>query len=924
MKERALKTVFLIGAVFLVIIASLIVFYKWGIPSIVNNSSALIEEQMSRILDSDVKIRGMKLETGMDIAFTVDKFTIDKDGKNYLTLSDIDTLFSIKEILKKRIVVKKILAKDIFVDAYNLSLIMPKQEKKKEKKESPIFLDFYNTLLGVKNVTLIYHAPEFSIDLNTKHAIFDRTNERKYLHLDFILDIKKDGYNINISANDQNRIFMENHIAYIKDFPIEIKKSKIVINALMTNKGKYNLNISAKNFSASDVADIVNSNLIVANGSQLLESVKDINGKVDFNIQYEDNKLNGDIRINEVNFKVKPILDMPVKITKGEVKIGEKDIDFVDFKGYYNNKKTNTFSLKGYTKDYQKTCDTKLDSDIFITNDLFKNYLSKMLGAPVQLVGDSMSKLIVKTKNGSSIDVLWFFLLRENHGFKFGEQSMVLEDYKTFFKVDLSVIKNILKINTIDYHITKEMKRGMTPLVQINGNLDMADNMKILDLNMNMPRSLPSEFLNFIACQKIFKKGTVSGNMHIDNHGAFPTMSGEFNLDKVFIPAQRLYIRKAKLKAEGNKIALISEGRFRREQYKFDGYVVNELRFPIIVKDVNLTVENIDVEKLLTQGAGVNQGVNEVNKKSSAAQALVSTGAENEEESDVMPPFQKGLIVIEKCGLNLLKGVYKEINFGNVHADMTLDKDGILKLKSNRFDIADGISTLRVNADLVNQKYSLRLGVKEVDSNIMATAILGLPRQISGKAKGLIDIHADKSLKLNGDIKFEIKDGTIEQVGYVEYILKVASLFRNPLAMFSPSTVIDLVNIPDGRFDEIKGEMKLEDNVIKRMKITSRASELTSLIYGRYDLTTNDASLRIYTKFSGKGKGFAGALRNISLNTLATKLSISARNERNYYANELEQLPKLEIGEEGAQVFLTKIDGDVLNYNFLSSLKRIK
>ena len=916
MKERALKIIFWIGTVFSVIIVSLLVFYKWGIPSIVNNSSGMIEKQAAQMLNSDVKIKGMKLKTGLDIAFTVEKFTIDKDGKNYLTLSDIDTLFSVREILKKRIVVKKMLAKDIYVDAYGLSQIMPKQEKEKEKKESPVFLDFYNTLLGVKNVALVYHAPDFSVDLKTKHAIFDRTRERKYLHVDFDLEIKKAGHNIKISANDKNRIFMENHVAYIKDFPIEIEKSKIVINAFMTNKGKYELKVLAQDFSAKDIADIVNSNLVVANGSQMLEPVKDINGKVDFNVIYADKKLGGDIKVNEVNLKLKPLLDMPVKVTKGEVKIGEKDIDFVGFEGYYNNKKTNTLSMKGYTKDYQKTCDTKLFSDIFITNDLFVNYLSKMLNSPVQIVGDSMSKLLIKSKNGS-VDVVWYFLLRENHGFKFGDQSMVLSDYKTFFKVDLSVIKNILKINTIDYHITKELKRGMTPLVQINGNLDMADNMKILDLNINMPRALPSEFLNFITCQKIFKRGNVSGKMSIDNHGAFPTMSGEFNLDKVFIPAQRIYVRKAKLKAEGNKIALVSEGRFRREQYKFDGYILNELRLPIIVKDVNLTVDNIDVEKLLLQEQGNGNAEN-------AAQALVSTGAENEEESDVMPPFQKGLIVIEKCGLNLLNGVYKEIIFGNVHADMTLDKEGILNLKSNRFDIADGISTLRVNADLVNQKYSLRIGVRDVDSNIMATAILGLPRQISGKAKGLIDISADKSLKLNGDIKFEIKDGTIEQVGYVEYILKVASLFRNPLAMISPSTVIDLVNIPEGRFDEIKGEMKLEDNIIKRMKITSRASELASLIYGRYDLTTNDASLRIYTKFSGKGKGFAGALRNISLNTLATKLSISARNDRNYYANELEQIPKLENGEENSQVFLTKVDGDVLNYNFLSSLKRIK
>ena len=917
MKIRVAKIFSYSAIILLIAVLALCIIYKFVIPSIVNSQKAacIIEKQAKKVFNADVQIKNIKLKTGLNIAFTVEKLTVDKEGKNYLTLSDIDTLFSLNHLYKRNIIVKKILAKDIYVDLYNLMKLLPKSEKKKKKK-SIIKLDFYNTLLGVKNVTLIYHSPDFNIDLEAKHAIFDRTDDRKYLHLVFDLHLQKNDHKIDISANDKNRIFMENHVAYIKDFPIEIDDSCIIINAFMTNKGKYELNVSAKNFNAEDVSNIFNSNLIVADGSQMLKPIKDIKGKVDFNVNLVQDKLNGNIQIKEVCLKIIPLLDMPVKITQGTINIGEKDIEYKDFKGYYNNKTSNTLSMEGYTKDYKNTCNTKLDSDIFITNDLFKNYLSKMLGSHVEIVGDSMSKLIIKSVKGS-VDILWFFLLRENHGFKFGTQSMVLKDYKTFFKVDLSVIKNILKINTINYHITKELKRGMTPLVQIDGNLDMENNMKILDLNINMPRQLPSEFLNFITCQKIFKKGYVSGHMKIENKGDFPVMTGEFNLDKVFVPAQRLYIRSAKLKAASNRIDLISEGRLRKEQYKFDGQILNELRLPIIVKDVNLTIDNIDVEKLLEQNQGTNTTQN-------ATQAIVSTGIENEEESDIIPPFPKGLIAVEKCSLNLLKGVYKEINFGNIHANMTLDKNGILNLKSNRFDIADGHSSLRITADLVNRKYNIKLGVKDVNSDVMATAILGLPRQISGKAKGFLDLNTDETLKLNGDIKFNIKDGTIGQVGYVEYVLKVASLFRNPLAMISPSILADLVSIPDGRFDDITGEMKLEDNIIKRMKITSIASELTTLIYGRYNLTTNDAMLRIYTKISDKGNGFAGALRNISLNSLASKLPTSARNESSYYANELEMIPTLESGEERSQVFLTKIDGDLINYNFLSSLKRIK
>ena len=919
MKRIALKTILKITSI---TVFTLLLFafasYKWCIPALISNPVIInfAQKEAGKILNADVTIQNPKLKTGGTISFTVDKFAIDKNNRNYLTLADIDILLSLRDLYKRRIIVRKVLAKDVFADVYNLSGLFPQKEQKKESESSFITFDMYNILLGVKNCRILYDNPDFKVDFTAKHAVFDRTQARKFLHFDFDLMLEKDGHQISVSANDQNRIFMDDGVAYIKDFPISIEDSNIVINAFLTRKKEYELRISAQNFNADDIADIVSSNLIVANGRQMLEPVKNIKGSVNFDVKFVKNVLNGTVSINDVYLEVKPLLNMPVRITKGNVLIGDKDIKLDDFEGYYNNKKTNTLSMKGDVKDYQHTCDTVLFSDIFVTNDFFKNYLSKMLGSPIQLVGDSMSKLLIKSKNGS-LDILWFFLLKENHGFKFGEQSMVLKDYKTFFKVDLSIIKNILKINTINYHITKELKRGMTPLVQIDGNIDMADNMKILDLNINMPRELPSEFLNFLACQKIFKKGYVSGKMHMDNHGDYAKLDGNFKFDKVLVPAQRMYIKSAELFAKDDKIILKSNGRYKRTSYSLNGHADNKLLLPIMVRDVNLTLDDVDVERFLVQ-----QQQTAGEEVQDAKSALVSKGTENEEDEPLK--FTKGLVVVEKCGLNLIKGKYKEINFGNLHADMTLDKDGVLNLKSNRFDIAEGFSTLRTRADLVNNKYYLKLGIKDVDSDKIASAMLGLPRQISGKAKGLIEINTDETFRLNGNIKFKINNGTIEQVGYVEYILNVASLFRNPLAMISPTTIFDMVNIPEGRFNEIQGEMQLEDNVIKRMKIESSADELATFIIGRYDLSTNDASLRIYTKFSGKSKGFAGFLRNFSLNTLATKISISARNDSNYYANELSMIPKLKNGEEKAQVFITKVDGDVINYNFLSSLKRIK
>ena len=901
--------------------------YLYTLPKLVSSAwlNKVAVKEATEFLKADLSIKNPKLATSLspNIGLTLEELTLTKNNKQILVLNNLDTEFSFKDIFAKRIIVKKLLADNIFVNTSDLMAILPQQEQKEEK--TAVFnLDLFSTIFGVKKCLITYNLDDVGIKFDAQNILLDRTKAKKYLHFDFDFFMTKGQDKIQVSADDKHCIYMGNGELHVDKFPIEIDKSKIVIDAFASRKAGMNLNISSKNFSARDIYNIVASNIIMPNGKEMLAPICEVKGSVDFNLHLTKQNIRGDINVNESEFKVKDLMKMPVKITQGIVEIGNKDIILKDFKGYYNNKTNDTLTMEGTVKDYWKTCDTKIVSDIFVNDDFFRDYVSKMLGSPINLVGDAGSRLTLTSKNGSC-DILWYFLLREGEGFKLGDQSMVLQDYKTLFKVDLSVVKNILKINTIDYFITNELKKGMTPVLSINGNLDMADNMKLQDIHLKIPRPLPSEFLNFLAGQKIFKKGTITGEMGVINTGEFPVMEGVITLDKVRIPSQRLFIKSAKIGAKGDKLGAIAEGRFKRSKYNFKGYIVNDLRLPIVVKYVDLDVDNIDLERFLANSQeSVSASTSAPTLALPRGEGTVQDASDSESDNVDVPTFQKGLIIVEKCMLNLENGKYKNVNFGNLHANLTLDKDGILNLQSNKFDIAEGISTLKVRADLIKNKYYLRLGVKDVNSTVMADALLGLPREISGKAMGLIEINSDASLKLNGDIKFNIQNGTIEKIGYVEYILKVASLFRNPLVMISPTTFGDLVNIPDGKFDVIKGELNLKDNVIQRMMIKSSAKQLGSFIIGRYDLNTNDASLRIYTKMSNKGEGFAGFLRNISLNSLANKISSSERNEGNYYSSEIEQIPQIDADEKDAQIFLTKVDGDVINFNFLSSLKRIK
>ena len=435
-----------------------------------------------------------------------------------------------------------------------------------------------------------------------------------------------------------------------------------------------------------------------------------------------------------------------------------------------------------------------------------------------------------------------------------------------------------------------------------------------MDFGFNVPRPLPSEFLNLFVGQKLFRGGKFSGELRVLNNGPYPVLKGHMTAEKIMVPSQRFLVEEGELSTDPNGIYVNSKGRFRRSHYDLKGTFANAIKYPIVVKDVDFGMDSIDVERMM-------QAFNEQN--TSAIEKKEITNVEYDDNDDTVV-FDVNNLIVEKCILRLKEGKYKNIEFGNIVANLTLDKNNVLKLESNRFDIAEGISTLKVNCDLKKHLYAIRLGIKDVNSSLMSESLLNLPREISGKASGLIELNTDESLKLNGSIKFLVKDGVIQKIGLVEYVLKFAALFRNPLVMISPSTLSDMITIPDGKFEKITGDMRLKNNVVEMMKIKSYSPQLSAFIVGRYNLENSDAILRIYTKFSNKNKGVAGFLRNISLNSLANRIPLSSRNDIQYYSSELEQLPAIEADEKDCQIFLTKVDGDVEHNNFISSLKKIK
>lgn len=927
MSKKA-KIIVSLGATVGILAVAPFALYLKVLPYAVSHPTfiSFAEKMVNKYAELDVSIIHPELKTSLSpvIEFKVDELSVSKKGASLLSVNNFDTIISFKEIFDKNIIIQKLGADYIFADINKLMALG--QTKKEGQKKSEWGFDFFDSLLYVKKSMFLYKVePETYVTLKADDLRIDNTQKvLRYVHFNLTSDIRKDGKDLHFNFADRNAVFIKNKAIWVQNCYLIFNNSKIFFNAWADKKKNYKIEVFSNKIDVADVLTLIDSGIVENNLDEPLSYFKDLKGSFNFNVKLSNNDLKGIVNLNKISCKIVPLSNIPLLLQKGKIAMTKRDITLSDFNGYYNNKQANKVEMHGTVKDYLKSIDTDIVARAVVTNDFMLNYLSKMIGTRVELVGGSTkTKIDLKSKN-NKIDILWLFGVKKGQDILVDGASLTPVNYIRGVKGDLHFENNLLNIKSIDYYIvpdsfTKEQAQKVKPVVKLAGNVDFSKPEPFVkNLGFEIPRPLPSEFLNVLIGDKMFKKGKIAGKMEMINGANFPYLNGNLSMDEVFIPSQRVFVKHGEMTTTDGMLNLAAQGGYRRSKFDFTGNLLNQIKFPIVVKHTNLTIDSVDVEKFI---ASAN---NQSSEAITSEKFDVKPSGEAKDNDDNTPTFDIGNFIVEDCVLHIKEGKYKDINFDDVKATLTLDKNSVLNMYSNRFAIAEGHSSAKVNCDLKKHKYNLKLGILDVNSDIIATTLLTLPREISGKASGLIELNTDDKMKLNGSVKFMIKDGTIQKVGLVEYILKFAALFRNPLVMISPSTFSDLVNIPEGNFDKITGTLSIRDNVVERMMIKSSAPQLSSFIVGRYDIEKSDATLRIYTKFSNRNKGFAGFLRNISLNSLANRIPLSSRNDSNYYFAEISQLPPIDADEKDCQIFLTKVDGDVEHNNFISSLKKIK
>ena len=406
------------------------------------------ENYLAKNMGLDLQIKNPKLKTSLssDIEFFVDDLSLKKENIDIFKLDNFETIISVKEIFQKNIIIKKLGVDNIFADVNKLMTLGGKQET--EPKKSDWNLDFYDSILYVKNSMFLYKVePATYVSLSAKDVSIDNTQkELRYVHFNLTSDIKKSSEKIHFNIADRNAVYIKDKAIWVDKCYLVINKSKIFFNVFADKKKKFNIEVFSDKIDMADVLTLINSGIVENNLDEPLAFFKDLKGSFNFNIKLTDKDLNGVVNLNKFSCKIVPIANIPLSLEKGKILMTKDMITLKDFQGVYNNRQENKVEMSGTVKDYLKSIDTNVVARAVVTNDFAKNYMSKIVGVPIELTGGSTRTRVDLKAINNKIDVKWLFGLKSGQDILIDGASLTPADYRRMLKAILHFEDNILNI----------------------------------------------------------------------------------------------------------------------------------------------------------------------------------------------------------------------------------------------------------------------------------------------------------------------------------------------------------------------------------------------------------------------------------------------------------------------------------------------
>lgn len=679
-------------------------------------------------------------------------------------------------------------------------------------------------------------------------------------------------------------------------------------------------------FDVSALNEIKNHLILPKDSRKIVDEVIDFNGFADINGYMKNDALWANTNLHKIKFIYKPT-DSLVEVISGKANIRNSVL-------YLNNLNTQISSMPVFINGSVSNILANPLLDLMVTGKPNQMFFDRFVNAksvyPVKLKGDisftskihgTLKKLAAKTelniRENSSIYFMGATLAGAPSGVITSE-GVSTNPLSIIADAVVSPGKIILKSLRYNQIITSQNKRtSLQNQLVASGEIDILKNNILGFKNFRIKTNEPTDakIFNVLFKKPTIKQGNFVSNLTINGTSLYPRVIGDLKISSVDVPLFDSTIRDINLNFNKDYINLYSKGVIITNDISVIAKIINNPVPPFVIEDLKVQMDTLDMNIILNR---FNDFDTDNLKHNTAANS----------NTVVITPDQ---VILNHGEVNADKILIKKAEAINFKSKFHINKDHILRVENYDFNIANGTVSGQMDYDLIGLGLKGKMSIKGADADIIGSNFFDMNGQIYGNITGDMNFACEgkNSVKcvstLNGEGDFTVKDGRMPKLGSLEYLLKATNLITGGITGVSINSIIDLITpLKSGDFDEINGNIKVENGIANDIKVYSKGKELNLYMTGSYNIASLIADMEVYGSLSKDFSSVLGFLSNLSLNRLFNTIpGISINDINPESSSNIYKIPNFDRANV-LRVFKAEIYGDINSTGYVKSFRWIK
>lgn len=767
--------------------------------------------------------------------------------------------------------------------------------------------------LFAKNLAQIFNTNKFNLkgDIEAKGLIYSNSANLDLSNFDF------SGFINGINQKGSDFIFKNGNIT-LKNKNLKFNNLRILasnidflidgnIDKFTSIKPFNNLKLIFFKSSFYSYMDIF-SKMLPQKEKKITDMFKDYKGYISGKIKLYSDKIDGEFIPYDISFKdVKR--NTLIELKNGLIKLKNDKTYLKSINLLYG-------SIPFYIDGYMQTNGAvNPELNIFATTVLNEEACDKFINPnmayPIEIDGE----IFIKGRIQGTTDNYTTYLnaiIDKNSDFSFMGVKLGDVDVKREISSKIRFKNNYADVNHIKYfkQIQKD-NRWQTnyDILKVSGGLKRTnkeivfDNFKVLT-----PNPAPVRFMNILFRRSFVKDGIFTSNLVLNGALSNFRANGNMNFSNVLIPMYNASIDNIEVELRENK----GEALFKLSSYDtVIDFIVdfeNKITLPVVIDNIKIHSEHVLVDNLVKAFSSFTENVSKV----------ANTPHLKQTQSTVLSPsdilIKNGIINVDKIVFNGIEGNSLKINFSNS------SKPNTLVINNSSLGIAGGLFKGKGEYNYKDKFILLSSDFVNCDANELTKAFLNLSGELYGNSSGKFELSmkdfspSDYVKKIKANAEFEIANGKMPKLGSIEYLLRASNFIKSGLFGLTLNNLIELLKpYKQGEFNKITGNLKIENAIVKDLKIYSQGENLSTYTSGIYDITTGISEIEILGKLSKNISNLLGPIGNTSVVSVLNLVTRNKMNDimRSEILQNINKIPFLDLNNDDYRLFSVKLKGEV-------------